>query len=72
MLLRIGSKNMPAPPWTTFLPSPVTFHAKPARGATFLSDGFLKMSPPVTKFDDCRSGSADDRPSSSCGSVMNS
>ena len=72
MLLRIGSKNMPAPPCTMFLPSPVTFHAKPPRGATFFSDGFLKRSPPVTKFDDCRSGSADARLTSSLGWVMNS
>ena len=48
------------------------FHANPVRGAMFLNEGFLKISPPVTKFDDCRSGSAEDFPSTSCGSVMNS
>src|SRR3989442_5898586 len=55
MLLRIGSKKRPAPPCSAFLPSPVMSHAKPPRGATFLSEGVLKIGPPGTVLAACRS-----------------
>src|SRR5262245_62167686 len=71
-LLRIGSKTNPARPCSACFPSPVMSHARPARGATFFSDGFLKMSRPGTVLAACKSGMLAVRPSSSCGVVMNS
>src|SRR6266545_48014 len=58
----------PAPPRTAVLPLPATSHAKPRRGATFPSDGFLPNGAPTVNERSLRMSCSDvSRPLASAG-----